>query len=134
MKTTTTLANAVHAHNMRVVNKHAEKGTINIMRPGPFGNMFSHLAGTRAEHKVDTRDLAVDMFESRVRAVGANPDNFTRQERLLVQKIFQLPENAVLECVCKPQRCHGDAIVNLWTEMHILGWYEWHRVQREKTR
>lgn len=34
------------------------------------------------------------------------------------QRIYALPEDAVLGCWCSPKMCHGEAIIRLWKEMH----------------
>lgn len=92
---------------MKVVNCRREPYTHYIGRPSPLGNPYSHREGTQALEVVTTREIAVAKFEWYVRG---RPD--------LLQKIKELPEDAVLGCWCKPKYCHGDIIVKLWKELH----------------
>lgn len=80
---------------MRVVNKRYECGTVNIMRPSRLGNPYRiGVYGTREEVVEKFRRYAL------------------RTPRVL-QLIYNLPKDAVLECCCKPLACHGDVIVEL---------------------
>lgn len=86
----------------RVVNIRSGKPyDVYIGRPGPWGNPFSHQAGTLAKFKVATREEAIDRYEKWLR----------QQPRLLAQ----LPQlrGKVLGCWCKPQACHGDVLARL---------------------
>jgi hypothetical protein len=87
-----------------VVNKRKHKPTPNdvyIGRPSKWGNPFSHLPGTLAEYRVNTRDEAIDAYFEWIKA----------QPHLLAA----LPELAgkTLVCWCKPALCHGDVLADL---------------------
>lgn len=85
---------------MKVVHCKRERYTHYIGRPGPFGNPFAI-----AHNK--TRNMVIFDFEQHA-----------RQNKELLQLIYDLPENAVLGCWCKPLSCHGDVIIKLWKELH----------------
>jgi hypothetical protein len=88
-----------------VVHCKKEAHDVYIGRPGPWGNPFSHKAGTLAEHRVATRDKAVDAYEA---WLMAQPDLVAKAKRELRGK--------VLGCWCHPQRCHGDVLARIANE------------------
>ena len=80
-----------------VVNKyHKIPYDVNIMRPSVWGNPYSHMEGTLAEYKVDTREEAV-----------ANYKSYLLGSEILINKLPELI-GKILCCVCKPKSCHGD--------------------------
>lgn len=72
-----------------------------VGRPGPWGNVYSHLAGTLAQFRVTTRAEAIARFE----------------EWLLAQPelVARLPELAgkILGCHCDPLPCHAEVLARL---------------------
>jgi hypothetical protein len=72
-----------------------------IGRPSKWGNPFSHMSNTLAQYKVSTREEAVDKYEE-----------WILQQQNLLKDLHEL-KGKVLGCWCKPQRCHGDVLVEL---------------------
>ena len=95
---------------MRVVHCKREPYDVYIGRPSKWGNMWSHLGESRtlAIHRTKTREEAIAAYEEWIRT----------QTELL----DALPELAgkVLGCWCKPQACHGDALVRLCKERGLI--------------
>ncbi len=92
---------------MRVVNKYKEKYTHYIGRGSILGNPYEiGLDGTREEviKKYEQRTYSI-IFHS----LDIQP---------LRQAIYDLPENAILGCYCKPKACHGNVIIKIWKELH----------------
>lgn len=90
----------------RVVHVMREKYDVDIGRPGPFGNPYSHKSGTRAKFTVDTVEEAVDKYREYIQG---RPD--------LLKRLPEL-KGKVLGCWCKtPEKpnalCHGDVLVEL---------------------
>lgn len=101
---------------MRVVNRKTERGTHYIGRGSLLGNPFTHLPlrYTKALVKVDTREESITRYEEYARAKLVSDKDF-------MQVLYELPEDAVLECYCKPASCHGDVVMKLWEELHRVG-------------
>ena len=80
-----------------------------IGRPSIFGNKYSHLKwkSNYPVVYVETREEAIRRYEIDM-----------RKDIKLMKAIYELPENAILGCWCKPKACHGDVIVKLWEELH----------------
>ncbi len=68
-----------------------------IGRGSKWGNDYSHLHGSRAHHRVGTREDAIAMFEEH-QLPGLLPD------------ISDL-EGKILVCFCYPEACHGNVLV-----------------------
>ena len=95
---------------MRVVNKYKEKYTHYIGRGSIFGNPFKiEVVGSRAK--------SISLYEGYVRKLMAEIIA-QKEEHKLPKAIYDLPEDAVLGCYCKPQPCHGDIIIKIWKELH----------------
>ena len=88
---------------MKAVNIRKDKYTVYIGRGSVFGNPFK--IGIEGA----TREQVIKEYEDRVREEINNT---------LGQRIYNLPEDAILGCYCKPQACHGDIIIKIWKEMH----------------
>lgn len=56
------------------------------------------------------RQQVISQFEAWLRLDAPNA-------RAVVERIRQLPEDAVLGCWCAPRPCHGDVIVKIWKEL-----------------
>jgi len=85
----------------QVHNKHkntAPQGAVYIGRGSPFGNPF--VIG-----KDGTRDDVCDKFETMV-----------RQNQSLIERIKLDLEGKDLICFCKPNRCHGDLLLQIANE------------------
>jgi len=76
-----------------------------IGRPSPWGNPFSHKAGTLAEHRAATREEAVSKYEAWLLAQPA-----------LVERAKRELRGKVLACWCSPLACHGDVLARLANE------------------
>lgn len=88
----------------KVYNKYHNPppGCISIMRDGPFGNPFSHMAGTLARFRCESREEAVARYGE---WIETQPALLARARRELVGKN--------LLCCCKPKACHGDILIRL---------------------
>ena len=93
---------------MKVVNLRKEKCTHYIGRGSIFGNPFViGKEGTREEVIRQYEQCIRDMLEDR-------KDCFCPFRKA----VYNLPENAILGCYCKPKACHGDIIIKIWEELH----------------
>ena len=90
---------------MRVINKYKEKYTHYIGRGSVFGNPFKiGIDGNREE--------VIRKFERWIILHNCNLIDKLKKE------IYNLPEDAILGCYCKPKPCHGDIIIKIWKELH----------------
>ena len=76
-----------------------------IGRPTKSGNVFSHLNGTLAQHKVASREEAIAKYEEWLIA----------QPELVAEAKAQL-KGKVLGCWCHPLACHGDVLSRIANE------------------
>lgn len=60
-----------------------------------------------------TRDECIDLFK-----------NYLKHNEELLASLSEL-DNLVLGCWCKPKRCHGDAIVEIWLEERNKNLFEY---------
>ena len=99
--------------SIRVVNKRTHKGEgVYIGRPSVLGNPFSHLSGTLADFKVDTRDEAIDLYrEWLIDHIQA--DTPQRRELYRLVEIYERTGSLTLICCCAPKRCHGQVIAEV---------------------
>jgi hypothetical protein len=89
-----------------LVNKyHNIPYDIDISRKSIWGNPFSHMEGTKAKFKVDTRDEAIQKYEE-----------WIVTQRHLMKKLHTL-RGKILGCTCYPLPCHGDVLIKLINEM-----------------
>ena len=86
---------------------HCKRHPYNVYgaRPGPFGNLFSHKVGTRAQYLVGSRDEAV---ERHAEWFLSNPGLIERVKREMTGK--------VIGCWCAPKRCHCDIYARVCNE------------------
>lgn len=89
---------------MKVVHCKKDKYDEYIGRPSKWGNPFSHLNGTLAKYKANSREEAIEKYEEWIRN---NPK--------LLSDLPEL-EDKVLGCWCKPLACHGDILLKLLRE------------------
>lgn len=92
----------------KVYNKHhgdAPSGAIFIGRGSPYGNNYSHMKGTLAQHKVATREDAIRRYEEEK---SNDPEFLAMVKRELRDKD--------LLCFCKPLACHGDFLIKIANE------------------
>lgn len=85
-----------------VVNKYKEEYDVYIGRGSVWGNDYSHLPETKASHKVDTRDEAVEAYRNQLWTS-------IRSGTITVPMLKSL-DGKRLGCFCKPKSCHGDII------------------------
>ena len=78
---------------------------VQIGRPTKWGNVFSHLNGTLAQHKVASREEAIAKYEEWLIA----------QPELVAEAKAQL-KGKVLGCWCHPLACHGDVLSRIANE------------------
>lgn len=97
---------------IKVVNKHWHKPTPNdvyIGRGSPFGNPYSHMKGTKAEHIVATREEAIEKYRTWFNEQLKT--NIILSELLNVMLSTVLKGNDLnLVCYCAPMPCHGEVI------------------------
>lgn len=86
-----------------VVNKYKEPFDVYIGRGSVWGNDYSHLPETKASHKVDTRDEAVECYRDQLW------DSIC-SGKITIDMLKSL-NGKRLGCFCKPKSCHGDIIV-----------------------
>lgn len=89
----------------------SEPHDFSCLRPGPFGNPYSHKEGTLALYKVDTVEEAVEEFK---RHLESNKE---------IQRMCQeLLKGKRLACVCKKNSkwCHVQIIVDFIEKNNTL--------------
>lgn len=93
---------------MKTTVVHCKKKSYDIYigRPSQFGNPYSHLSGTLAEFKVDTREEAIEKYRE---YILGRPDLLALLPTLKGKR---------LGCFCRPQRCHGDVLIELIDELY----------------
>lgn len=90
----------------RVVNmKTGAEFDIYIGRPGPWGNPYSHLPDSAAQHRVATRDDAISYYREWLKT------RIREQEPGLVEALAALC-GQTLGCYCAPESCHGDVLAD----------------------
>lgn len=92
---------------MKVVNLRKEKHTVYIGRGSIFGNPF--VIGRNG-----SRNNVIKKYENWIKQNLWKGTKLTKRG----QAIYNLPENAILGCFCKPKACHGDIIIKIWEEFH----------------
>ena len=104
----------------RVLNKYRDRipeDAVNIMRPGKWGNPFSHFPHTRAAHRVKTREEAV--LAHRLWFLTSDDE-----QAVELRRIAKLPPSegglrgADVICCCFPLPCHGRVLLE-WSNSHI---------------
>lgn len=90
-----------------VVHCKRAKYDVYIGRPSKWGNPFSHLYGTKAKYKVETRAEAIEAYRLWI----------TEGEgQHLLADLHEL-KGKKLGCWCKPLSCHGDVLIDLINKM-----------------
>lgn len=81
-----------------------------IGRGSPLGNPFSHMENTKAEHKVETREQAIETYARWLleQIKAGNQEVIDELDRLAV--IAMEKGKLILRCYCAPKPCHGDVI------------------------
>lgn len=86
-----------------VVNKRWQAYDVYIGRGSKWGNPFSHMAGTTALYKVDSRDEAVDAYRDYI---------LHGSGQWLLMHLDEL-RGKRLGCFCAPHNCHGYVLAEL---------------------
>jgi hypothetical protein len=81
------------------------ENAVYIGRPSIWGNPFSHLNGTLAEFRVNSREEAIAAYRL---YLMYNPD--------LVAKAKKELRGKDLVCWCSPSACHGDILIEIANE------------------
>lgn len=89
----------------RVVNRYKEPFDVYIGRGSKWGNPYSHLDNTKAEHRVATVEEAIEGYWMQLLHQIATL-------QITTQDLLEL-EGKTLGCFCKPKPCHGDVIVEM---------------------
>lgn len=87
----------------KVVNKNKEHFDVYIGRGSKWGNPFTHKEGTKAKHKLNSVDSAIEAYR----------EYLTEGEGKWLLKHLHELEGKTLGCYCKPKPCHGDILVEL---------------------
>jgi len=89
-----------------VVNKYKvnmdDPDIVYIGRGSIWGNPYSHKEGTKAQHKVASRDQAVDAYRRYLWSAIRNG--------VVTKEMLKELDGKRLACYCSPQRCHGDIL------------------------
>lgn len=91
----------------RVLNKHQDgipADAVYVGRPSKWGNPFSHLKGTLAQHYKPTKDAALAAYEEWL----LDPAN---AELLAAVKTELRGKDLV--CFCAPKACHADILLRI---------------------
>lgn len=89
-----------------VVNKHHKVPyDVYIGRGSPWGNPYSHLAKSKAELLVGSREEAIVSYRAAMALVLRDSPAFYEELR-----------DKVLACYCAPLPCHGDLIARYLDE------------------
>jgi hypothetical protein len=92
-----------HEEMSKVVHCKKEPYDVYIGRPSRFGNPFSHLPGTLAQWKVDTREEAIECFK-----------NYLMNTPMLLKAVKEELRDKILGCWCRPEfPCHGDVLLEI---------------------
>lgn len=81
-----------------------------IGRGSPLGNPYSHMANTKAQYMVETREDAREAYRAYLE------DAILKGEPAIIEELDRLANIAldnkklVLRCYCAPKPCHGDVI------------------------
>ena len=77
-----------------------------------LGNPYTHIKDrdTKAIYLVADRDEAIDMYSKYYDLMYGSNIEFTKEVDVIYEA-YKRGEDVYLECYCKPQRCHGDVIV-----------------------
>lgn len=89
---------------MKIVHCKKVPYDIYIGRPSKWGNPYSHLSGTLANYKTETREEAIEKYEE-----------YLRNNPSLLADLHEL-EGKTLGCWCRPLSCHGDILIKLLNE------------------
>lgn len=81
------------------------RNAVYIGRPSKWGNPFSHLKGTLAQFRVDTRENSILAYRG---YLLEHPELIAAARRELKGKD--------LMCWCAPLACHGDVLLELANE------------------
>tara|TARA_Y100000310_G_C20250041_1_gene608668 strand:- start:254 stop:577 length:324 start_codon:yes stop_codon:yes gene_type:complete len=92
-----------------VFNKrHCDEGEY-IGRPSPLGNPYTHLDTGLAEFRVESREKAIEGYETWIREKMKSDNEVSRELDKLVEK-YRQDKCLVLLCWCAPHPCHGDIL------------------------
>lgn len=86
---------------------------VRIDRRTPWGNPFSHLFGVAAKYKVETREEAINEF---ARWAESSDDFAAVWIREHVGELY----GKRLGCWCAPKPCHGDILLRMALNEHLL--------------
>src|SRR6266851_5672847 len=101
--------------NLQVVNRHTYDGPrdrsyLYIGRGTPLGNNWSHVAGTSAQFKVETRLDAIAEYRRWLWTQIQSAKGPAFEALQQIQNRVTNGEKINLACSCHPQPCHGDVV------------------------
>ncbi len=88
-----------------VVHCKKEKYDIYIGRPSKWSNPFSHMDGTQALYKVESREEAIQCFR-----------NYIYATPILLKEAKEELKGKTLGCWCSPKDCHGEVLAEIANE------------------
>ena len=101
--------------NLQVVNRHTYDGPrdrsyLYIGRGTPLGNNWSHVAGTTAQFKVETRLDAIAEYRRWLWTQIQSAKGPAFEALQEIKDRVTNGEKINLACSCHPQPCHGDVV------------------------
>lgn len=97
---------------------------IYIGRPYVLGNPFSHKEKSIAEHKVKSRDDAVDEYEKWLDEKLKDVESAEYKEFYRLLELYKTNKRLDLICWCHPLRCHGDIIAKKLNECMLEEYFK----------
>jgi hypothetical protein len=98
---------------IRIINKKtSNESGVDIGRPSPLGNPFSHLPDTLAAFRVASRDEAIKRYRDWLLEQLRDNTGVCKVFWDLV-KFYKDFGELTLVCWCVPKRCHGEVIKEL---------------------
>lgn len=109
---------------LKVVNKYYHKNNdensidIYIGRGSVLGNPYTHLdlKLTKAKFRVQTRQEAIENYESYIRKQIEQGNKEIIDELNRIIELMKIKNKVFLVCFCKPASCHGDIIKKVLKE------------------
>lgn len=87
----------------KVVHCKKEKYNVYIGRPSKWGNPFTHKPSTIAPFIKESREKSIEAFREWIT---------TGEGKHLLNDLDEL-KGKILGCWCKPEKCHGDILLEL---------------------
>lgn len=93
-----------------IVNVRYSQCDVYIGRGSIWGNPYSHKDGTKAKFKVSSREIAIRKYREYI---------LNGNGRHLIDRLDEL-NGKILGCYCKPKKCHGDILIELFNSKNDI--------------